>query len=222
MPWRLYDSAAKAEAKPAEGQTAILTGTVVNNCDLINQGKVIVRIPSRNLEVHARLATIGGGPQAGFQYVPRPDDQVLVGLEGGDPDAAYLLGGLWSTADAPPVGNPLEATSKRVIKTGMTKGVGHTLEFDDLKQSIKIESTTKQQVTIDPFKIELTNTAGTLSITLDNKTQTVTIKGVNVTIEAAAKLELKGRAVNLKSEPGPLQISGTSLTAITGKPVKLN
>jgi hypothetical protein len=120
------------------------------------------------------------------------------------------------------VSTPLEAPVKRVIKTGMKAGVGHSVEFDDLKQSITIQSTTKQQVTIDPLKIELTNTAGTLVITMDNKSQTITIKGVNITLEAAAKLELKGRVVNLTSDPGPLQISGTSLTSISGKPIKLN
>jgi uncharacterized protein involved in type VI secretion and phage assembly len=221
MPWRLYDSAAKAEQTAQEGQTSIVTGTVVNNCDLINQGKVTVRIPSRSMEVHARLATIGGGPDAGFLYVPRPDDQVLIGLENGDPDLAFVIGGLWSTADTPPVTNPLEATSKRVLKTGMTKGVGHTLEFDDLKQSIKIESTTKQQVTIDPFKIELTNTAGTLSITLDNKSQTITIKGINVTVEATAKLDLKGGLVNVTAK-GPLKIKSDAAVSINGSLVKIN
>jgi uncharacterized protein involved in type VI secretion and phage assembly len=223
MPWRLYDSAAAAEAEKAkEATTNVVTGTVINNCDLIRQGKVLVRVPSRNLETWARLTTIGGGPGAGFQYVPRIDDEVVIAMNASDPDDAYVLGGVWSTSDAPPVANPLEATSKRVIKTGLKAGVGHTVEFDDAKQSIKIESSTKQQVTIDPKKIELTNTAGTLSITLDNTSQKVTIKGVNVTVEAAAKLELKGRVVDVVSDPGPLKISGSSLTAITGKPVKLN
>ena len=40
MPVRLYDSAAKAEEKAREGSTSMVTGTVVNNCDLINQGRV--------------------------------------------------------------------------------------------------------------------------------------------------------------------------------------
>ena len=223
MPWRLYDSAGAAgEEKTKEATTNVVTGTVVNNCDLIKQGKVLVRVPSRNLEVWARLTTIGGGPGAGFQYVPRIDDEVVIAMNGSDPDDAYVLGGVWSTSDAPPVDNPLEAPSKRVIKTGLKEGVGHSVEFDDIKQSIKIESTTKQLVTIEPTKIELKNTAGTLSITLDNTSQTVTVKGVNVTVEAAAKLELKGRVVDVISNPGPLTIKGESLTAITGKPVKLN
>jgi len=223
MPWRLYDSAAAAaDEKAKEGTTNVVTGTVINNCDLIRQGKVLVRVPSRNIETWARLTTIGGGPDAGLLYVPRIDDEVVVAMNASDPDDAYVLGGLWSTSDSPPVSNPLEAPSMRVIKTGLKGGVGHSVEFDDVRQSIKIESSTKQQVTIDPTKIELTNTAGTLSITLDNAKQVVTIKGVNVTVEAAAKLELKGRVVNVVSDPGPLKISGTSLTAITGKPVKLN
>jgi len=221
MAWRLYDSAARADEKAQEGQTAILTGTVVDNCDLLNESKVSVRIPSRGITVHAQLATIGGGPDAGFLYVPRADDQVLVALENNDPKAAHILGGLWSASDTPPVSNPLETMSKRVIKTGLTKGVGHTLEFDDIKQSIKIESTTKQQVTIDPFKIELTNTAGTLSITLDNETQTVTIKGINVTIEAAAKLDLKGGLVNVTSK-GKLAAKSEGLLTINGAMVKIN
>jgi uncharacterized protein involved in type VI secretion and phage assembly len=156
----------------------------------------------------------------GFQYVPRADDQVLVGLVENDPDASYVLAGLWSTADPPPVTNPVEAPSKRVIKTGLERGLGHTLEFDDLKQSIKIESTTKQQVTIDPFKIELTNTAGTLSITLDNKTQKVTIKGINVTVQADAVLELKGAAVKLSGKAAT--VHADAVMEITGTPVKIN
>lgn len=219
MPWRLYDSAAKTEEKAREGTTSMVTGTVINNCDLIGQGKVIVRIPSRNLEVVASLATIGGGPGMGFQYVPRADDQVLVGLVENDPDASYVLAGLWSTADPPPVSDPLEAPTKRVIKTGLKRGFGHTLEFDDLNQSIKIESSTKQQVTVDPDKIQLSTFGGTLSITLDLKTQTVTIKGVNVTVEAKALLELKGAAVKLS---GKAVRAGGDLMEITGNPVKIN
>jgi uncharacterized protein involved in type VI secretion and phage assembly len=217
MAFRLYESGSGNEPKKAaEKGTSVVTGTVVNNCDLIGQGKVLVRVPSLDVEVWARLSTIGGGSGAGFLYVPRIKDEVVIAMSQNDPDDAFVLGGLWSTADGPPVDTPLEAPTKRVIKTGLKAGIGHAVEFDDLKQSITILSTTKQQVTIDPLKIELTNTAGTLVITMDNKTQTITIKGVNVTLEAAAKLELKGRVVSLTSS-GPLDISGTP-TTVSGKP----
>jgi uncharacterized protein involved in type VI secretion and phage assembly len=224
MPFKLYESGTgdDSQKKETAGASTVVTGTVINNCDLIHQGKVLVRIPSLDLEVWARLSTIGGGSDAGILYVPRVDDEVLVACSQGDPDDAFVLGGLWGTTSGPPTTTPLETTSKRVIKTGLTKGVGHALEFDDIKQSITLLSTTKQQVTIDPLKIELTNTDGTLVITLDNTTHTITIKGVNVKLEAAAKLELKGGVVSITSGPGPLTISGKGMTSISGKPVKLN
>ena len=221
MPIRLYDSAAEPEKKIEAGAN-VLSGVVVNNCDLINQGKVLVRIPSLDQEVWARLTAIGGGSDAGFLYTPRIDDEVLVAISDGGSGNAYVLGGLWSTQDSPPVANTLDAQTKRVIKTGLKGGLGHEVEFDDALQSIKIVSSTDQKITIDPTKIELTNTAGSLTITLDNKSQSVEIKGVNVNVEAAAMLTLKGRRVEIKSEPLPLSISSTSACSIKGTPINLN
>jgi uncharacterized protein involved in type VI secretion and phage assembly len=222
MAFRLFESEAAGAKKEPPAGSSIVTGTVVNNCDLIRQGKVLVRIPSLDMEVWARLTSIGAGSGAGFLYTPRVDDEVVVALNNGDPDDAFVLGGLWSSSDSPPVDNPLEATSKRVIKTGLKGGVGHEVQFDDTLQAIKIESSTKQKVTIDPTKIELANSAGTLVVTLDNASQTVTIKGVNITLEAAAMLTLKGRAVEVKAEPGPMTISSSSDCSIRGAFVRLN
>jgi uncharacterized protein involved in type VI secretion and phage assembly len=222
MPIRLYDSAAEPEKKLEPAGANVVSGVVVNNCDPLNQAKVLVRIPSLDQEVWARLTAIGGGANAGFLYTPRIGDEVVVALSIGGSGNAYVLGGLWNTQDSPPVSNGLEAPTKRVIKTGLTRATGHEVEFDDALQSIKIVSSTKQKITIDPTKIELTNTAGTLTITLDNTSQTIQIKGVNVSVEAAAMLTLKGRRVEIKSEPLPLSISSTSACSIKGTPITLN
>ena len=219
MPFRLYDSAARAEKKKEQGAN-VVSGVVINNCDLINQGKVLVRIPSLDQEVWARLSAIGGGSGAGFFYNPRPDDEVLVAIGEGGPDNAYILGGMWSSDDSPPVSDITEAQTKRVLKTGLKGGVGHEVEFDDALQSIKIISSTKQKITIDATKIELTNTAGTLTITLDNKTQTIKVQGVNVNVEALAMLTLKGKTVQISSDA--LSMSATALCSVSGKPIKLN
>jgi uncharacterized protein involved in type VI secretion and phage assembly len=220
--FRLYESEAGGAKNDESGASSVVTGTVVNNCDLIKQGKVLVRIPSLDVEVWARLAAIGGGSDAGFLYVPRPDDEVLVALNQADPDDAFVLGGLWSSSDSPPVDSPIDAQSKRVIKTGLKGGVGHKVEFDDALQAIKIETSTKQKVTIDPAKIELANSAGSLVITLDNKSQTISIKGINVEIEAMASLTLKGKKVDVSSSPGPLSIKSDTDCSISGKFVRLN
>jgi uncharacterized protein involved in type VI secretion and phage assembly len=185
------------------------------------QGKVLVRIPSSGQQVWARLAAIGAGASRGFLFVPQPDDEVLVALNQSDPTDAFVIGGLWSNQDRIPQATPPEILSKRTISTGLAGGVGHELTFDDLGQSITITSSTKQQITIDPLKIELKNTAGTLTITMDNTTQTISMKAAAkielsapvISIDGKVTLELKGGIVNIKAN-GPCSIQGL--------PVKIN
>ena len=142
---------------------AIAPGIVTNNLDLLAEGRVQVRIPAApDFEPWARVATVGGGSGRGFCWIPQIDDEVLVAFAQNDPSGAYILGGLWNTKDRPPLTLPTDFLTKRVIKTGVAGGVGHAIEFDDALQSITITSSTSQKVTIDPLKIELTNTAGTL------------------------------------------------------------
>jgi uncharacterized protein involved in type VI secretion and phage assembly len=198
MPITLYESGAKEEKKSNKSSYSITTGQVSNNFDCINQGKILVRIPSLDQEVWARLASLGAGSGAGFFYVPRVDDEVLIALNGNDPDDAFVIGGLWNTQDSPPVSNPLESTTKRVIKTGLKAGIGHEVEFDDGPgQSITITTTTKQKITIDPLKIELSNTAGTLKITLDNKKQSIAIDAA-LSIELTAVKGIKLSAMEIE------------------------
>jgi hypothetical protein len=61
MPVTLFDSAAK-ELEKKKVKPSVVTGTVTNNCDLITQGKVLVRIPSLDQEVWARLTGPGADP----------------------------------------------------------------------------------------------------------------------------------------------------------------
>jgi hypothetical protein len=88
-------------------------------------------------------------------------------------------------------------------------------------QSIKITTSTKQKITIDPLSIKIENSAGTLSITMDNKTQSISVKApktinleaAEVSINALTKLDLKSTTINLQST-GPCTVAGT--------PVKIN
>jgi uncharacterized protein involved in type VI secretion and phage assembly len=200
---------------------AIAPGVVKNNLDLISEGRVQVSITSRPaLQPWARLPAIGGGSGRGFLWVPQIDDEVLVAFAQNDERNAYVLGGLWSTHDHPPLTVPTDFLIKRVLKTGMAGGVGHELEFDDALQSITITSSTKQKVIIDPLKIELTNTAGTLTIKMDNSSQTISI-------QAAVKLELKAAQISI--EGVQVDVKGTTINvqaggpcSIQGLPVQIN
>ena len=180
-----------------------------------------MRVPSLpSFEPWCRIAAIGGASGRGFAWVPQIDDEVLVAFSQHDQRDAYVIGGLWSLRDRPPIGSPLDFLTKKVIKTGATSATGHEVEFDDVKQSIKITTGTQQKITMDPTTIELKNSAGTLTIKMDNSSQTISI-------EAALKIELKakqisiqGTQVELKGADVKIQSSGPC--TIKGALVKIN
>ena len=187
----------------------------------MSEGRVQVRIPSiPGMEPWARLPSLGGGSGRGFVWMPQIDDEVLVAFAQNDASAAYVLGGLWSTADRPPLTLPSDFLAKRVIKTGLAGGLGHEVEFDDALQSITITSSTKQKITIDPLQIKLENTAGTLSIAMDNTSQTITVQAaVKIEIKAL-QISLEGTQVDIKGAMVNIQSSGPC--SVQGLPIKLN
>ncbi|HEV7473306.1 MAG TPA: phage baseplate assembly protein V [Pyrinomonadaceae bacterium] len=217
----LLDSLTSAEKEATAGY-AIMPAVVTNNLDVLAEGRVQVQIPSLPAyEPWCRVASVGGSSGRGFLWIPQIDDEVLVAFNQNDERDAYVLGGLWNTRDRPPVTIPTDFLTKRVIKTGMTSALGHEIEFDDALQSIKITTSTSQKITIDPLKIEMTNLAGTVKITLDNTQQAIAI-------EAVASIELK--AAQIKLTAANIDINGTVATNvkstgvcnITGTLVKIN
>ncbi len=200
---------------------AIAPGIVTENFDVMAEGRVKVRIPSMSdFEPWARVSSVGAGSSRGLFWIPQVDDEVLVAFAQNDLNTAFVLGGLWSTRDRPPVSIPTDALNKRVIKTGISSAPGHEVEFDDLLQSIKIKTSTEQKIEIDPLAIKISSTGGTLTISLDNTSQTISI-------QAAAKLELKAPMISI--EGVQVEIKGTTISVqsggpctVTGLPIKLN
>jgi uncharacterized protein involved in type VI secretion and phage assembly len=220
MPEALLDKLS-SERSHSRGEFAVAAGIVKNNLDLMSEGRVQVRIPTRpSFEPWARLPAVGGASGRGFLWVPGIGDEVLVAFSQDDLSSAFVLGGLWSTTNRPPATLPTDFITKRVIKTGLTEALGHEIELDDLEQSITITSSTMQKVTIDPTKIEMTNVAGTVSITLDNLTQ-------KVSVIAAAKIELTSTAIEMTAasidiKGGKVNITSAGPCTVMGLPIKLN
>ena len=217
MPITLYEAATENDKQQASGKppTSVVTGKVVGNMDLINEGKVLVRVPSLDQEVWARLAGPGAGSGAGLFYVPRTDDEVLIALSDNELGDAYIIGGLWSSKDSPPVSSGLEATTKRILKTGIQSGVGHVVEFDDgTGQSITITTVTKQKMVMDTEKIELSTTGGQVKITLGLTDQ-------SISIQALKSIEIKSQGT-LKLSAAQIEIAGQAQTKITGGMVMIN
>src|SRR6266850_782772 len=167
MPQGLLDWITGSDAK--EGGFSIAPGVVKDNMNLLSEGRVQVHIPEMpDLDPWARVASIGGGSGRGFFWMPEIDDEVLVAFNKNDNRDAYILGGLWSSLNSPPVTVPTEAITKRVIKTGVKDSpVGHEIEIDDALQSIKITTSTEQKITISPEKIEISTSEDLLKISLD-------------------------------------------------------
>jgi uncharacterized protein involved in type VI secretion and phage assembly len=220
MPYTLYETSPKKDEKKSERlESSILEGTVVNNCDPAKQGKVLVRIPSLGQEVWARLTGAGGGDGAGFFYTPNPDTEVLVGFSGNNVASAFILNGLWNTQDSPPIDVGLtDVPTKRVIKTGLKAGIGHKIEFDDGKeQSITILTSTKQKIVLDMQKIEISTTGGTVKVTLDLKTQTLSIDAPQIKVggDKTLSLTLSAKSIQIGS-------ATTISTTVQGKSVFIN
>ena len=216
----LYESPS-AQQKKDEKSPSILSGVVTNNCDLIMQGKVLVRIPSLNQEVWARLTSTGGGSGVGEFAVPPADAEVLVAMAGDATQDAYILGGLWGTRDRPPIKLPTDMQTKRLIKTGLTPATGHLLEFDDALQSVTITTSTQQSVTLDPTKIELKTSLGTVKITLDLAQQSISIQALAP--PPLGVIELKATKISLQA--AEIEIGNmvtTAKTTLQGAQVLIN
>ena len=200
---------------------AVAPGIVTEPLDATGEGRVKVRVPTiPSFEPWARVVSVGAGDSRGLCWIPQIDDEVLVAFAQNDLNAAYVLGGLWSTRDRPPMTLPTDFLFKRVIKTGVAGGLGHEVEFDDALQSIKITSSTQQTITIDPLEIKIAGTGGTTSITLNTSTQTITIQAPLKIELKAAQISLEGATIDLKGTK--INVQSVGPCTVQGLPIKLN
>lgn len=180
----------------------VAIGIVSNVDDPLFQGRVKIRLPWFNDDEEsawARVAAPTAGGDRGIYFIPKVKDEVLVAFEQGNLETPYILGSLWSTRAMPPERIPREG--KSVIKTES----GHVIEFDDNQRSIKIITADDQKVTLEPTKIEVANSAGSMKVTLDDGSQTLTL-------ESPANLELKGQSIKINGTS--VEINGDAKTDV--------
>ena len=226
MPQGLLDWITGSDAK--EGGFSIAPGVVKDNLNLLSEGRVQVHIAEMpELDPWARVVTIGGGSGRGFFWLPEIDDEVLVAFNKNDNRDAYILGGMWSTLNRPPVVLPTDAITKRVIKTGLKDSpIGHEIEIDDALQSIKITTSTQQEITIAPDKIEIATSEGLLKVTLDilNVPPAIQLSATTGDITLSAPLgtiTLDGLKVAIQSEV-QTEVSSDGEVSVDGTIVSIN
>jgi phage protein D/phage baseplate assembly protein gpV len=119
-------------APVSETRMRLFPGVVTDNRDERDVGRVKVKLPLLGDAIESdwcRVVAPGAGKQRGVQFLPEVDDEVLV-LGGGE-GPLYVLGGVWSAPDRPPL--PIDdalsgrQTRRRVIRSR----AGHRIEIDD-------------------------------------------------------------------------------------------
>jgi uncharacterized protein involved in type VI secretion and phage assembly len=132
-------------------------GTVENNLDPMQQGRIQVRVPAVLGDGRLSWAmpcTPYAGPGVGFFAVPPVGANVWVEFEGGDPDYPIWSGCFWGTGEAPAL--PAIAEMK-VLKTSTA-----TITLNDIPGAggITIETATGMKIVFNVTGIEITNGQG--------------------------------------------------------------
>ncbi len=170
----------------------VVVGVVTNNDDPDGQGRVKVKFPwlaDNEESTWARVASPMAGADRGFFFLPEVNDEVLVAFDHDDMRKPYVVGALWNGSDKPPITGAVSGGQvvQRVIKTR----AGHTITLDDTSGS--------EKVTIEDHQ-------GNNVITLDASGRKLIIESqgdieiksnMNVKIEAAAKVTVKGAMIEL-------------------------
>src|SRR4029434_1227565 len=116
-------------------------GTVSDNADATNRGRLKVRVPSilGSVECWAMPCVPYAGKSVGFYSLPEPGTGIWVEFEAGDPSYPIWSGCFWAdNALADPRGGP--------IKIWKTEKL--TVRIDDDNDELKLETTSGSKVTL--------------------------------------------------------------------------
>ena len=114
---------------------SITNATVIDNIDQTGEMRVQVRIPwLPDANPWVRVAMPMAGPRRGIFFIPQVNDEVLLAFNQGDIREAYVIGAVWNGVDKPPMKDPNDAVTKRVIRT--PKGL--EILFDDSGPSLTL------------------------------------------------------------------------------------
>lgn len=199
----------------------------------------------------ARLVAPGAGKDRGLLVMPEVNDEVLVGFENGDLQRPFVLGGLWNGVDTAPLrsGDKALVDGGKVHRRVLATRVGHRIELSDEsgKEEIRLALAgskgtvaihAKDGITVDAAEnaltikaangqaaIEITKsgavTIKAASLTIDCTSGDLALKGVNVTAESKANVQLTAKAL-LKGSGNIVMLEGETMAGLKGKLVQVN
>ena len=232
----LYGAASGASARGAR-IPGVVPAIVTNAKDPENRGRVKVKFPFLSdayESTWARPLQPGAGPKRGITLLPEVGDEVLVAFGQDEFDQPYVLGGLYNGQDVPepPWSEHVNGNDGSIKRRGWTSRTGMELEFVESPQEEKLTVSTNagtQRVTlvqngskgiqiISEGPVEVT---AKTDVTVSTSSGNVSLKGMNVTVEAQNALDLKG--VNVKvAGSATSELSGGATTTVKGAMVRIN
>jgi uncharacterized protein involved in type VI secretion and phage assembly len=116
-------------------------GTVSDNADATNRGRLKVRVPSvlGSVECWAMPCVPYAGKGVGFYSLPEPGTGVWVEFEAGDPSYPIWTGCFWADGELPDSGGA-------AVKIWKTEKL--TMRIDDGADEMKMQTTSQSKVTL--------------------------------------------------------------------------
>ena len=169
----------------------VVTAIVIDTDDPEGEGRVQLRYPWIPGEIQSAWAPIAApmsGGSRGFYFSPEVEDEVLVAFEHNDFDHPFVVGFLWNGVDRPP---ETDRNNRVFVSTA-----GHTIRFEDGDpKKLIIRSSSGHEILMDDSsgagKVKI-QSAGGLSITLDDAAQSLKLDGGGRSIEMTGSQILLG------------------------------
>ena len=232
----LYGSASGATRSSRPRLGGVVPALVTSVKDPENLGRVKIRLPwlSESYESWwARPVFAGAGPKRGFTVLPEVNDEVLVAFGHDDLEHPFILGGLYNGKDQPDKAwaDHVDGTAGSVKRRAWVSRTGMVVEFLESPSDESLQVSTNsgsQRVTLLQKKkgIEIVS-EGPVSVTAKQDVTVTTnggnisLKGMNVSVEATTNLDLKG--VNVKvNASATAELAGSATTTVRGGIVRIN
>lgn len=234
-------------------QPYLMLGTVIANYNPLKPACVQVSLSGKpagmGITAWAKVAMPAASGGSGIYSLPDIGDYVVVAFLDGEIDSPVVIGSLYNGKKLPPAETMTPLNNIKEVRTRR----GNEIKTDDLK-GIEIKSVTGQKLELsdtalsanlsDPSgetSAEIKNgfltlkglsgikiKSGSCEISLDGASQSVTIKGLSISVEATQGLTLKGMQIDVNgqlisvSANAQLDLSSTGATNVKGSIVKLN